>query len=256
MKIASWNVNSLNVRLPQVLTWLETHQPDMLCLQEIKMEDHKFPIAELKNAGWHCCYAGQKSYNGVAIISKTAPEEIIVGLPTLDDAQKRLIGASFDGLWVYSTYVPNGETLTSDKYTYKLNWLDHFIQFAKTQAHQPAIFAGDFNIAPDDRDVYDPKIWKDRVVVSEPERAAFKALCDAGYWDSFRLFEQPENIFSWWDYRTRGFLANRGLRIDMAMVSTPLKDACQKAWIDKEPRGAERPSDHAPVIIEIDWPIK
>ena len=256
MKIAAWNVNSINVRLPQVLNWLSAEQPDVLCLQETKSEDHNFPVEDIENAGWHCCFAGQKSYNGVAIISKIAPQDVSVGIPSLNDPQKRLIGATFDGIRIYSAYVPNGDSLTSDKYIYKLDWLKHFIDYAAHHAKEPAVFAGDFNIAPDDRDVYDPNIWKNRVIVSKPEREAFQAICQAGYSDAFRLFEQPEQIFSWWDYRTRGYGANRGLRIDLLMISDPLKNLCKKSWVDKDPRAAERPSDHAPVLLELDWPKK
>jgi len=252
MKIASWNVNSLNVRLPQVLAWLAAEQPDVLALQETKLVDENFPRAEIEAAGYHAVYAGQKTYNGVALLSRQPAQSVVTGIPGLDDAQRRVLTATFTGVRVINLYVPNGENVESDKYRYKLNWLAALTAWIKQElaAHPRLVVLGDFNIAPEARDVHDPKQWEGRVLFSEPERAAFRQLLAAGLCDTFRLFDQPEKLFSWWDYRMQGFRRNHGLRIDHILASDALCKACSVCRIDKGPRANERPSDHAPVVAE------
>ena len=253
MKLAAWNVNSLKVRLPQLLDFLATRQPDVVCLQETKLTDDNFPIADLEAAGYRVAFTGQKTYNGVAIVSRSEPTDIQFGIPGFEDEQKRMIAATVDGVRVVCVYCPNGQALDSDKYPYKLAWFDALTAWLKDELTQHAQLTvlGDYNIAPDDRDVHDPKIWKDCVLVSEPERARFQGLLALGLKDSFRLFEQPEKIFSWWDYRMLGFRRNHGLRIDHILLSGPLAAACTSSTVDREMRKLERPSDHAPVIAEI-----
>jgi exodeoxyribonuclease-3 len=259
MKISTWNVNSLKVRLPQVLEWLAANQPDVLCLQELKQEDSKFPLAALQQAGYQAVFSGQKTYNGVAILSKSAPAEVQRVTLTLrrdsgqvfPDEQKRVIAATLEGIRIVCVYVPNGQSVDSDKYQYKLSWLAALHEWLKDELmkHPRLALLGDYNIAPEDRDVYDPQAWAGNVLVSEPERAAFHALEQLGLRDSFRLFEQPEKSYSWWDYRMMAFRRNMGLRIDHILVSDALE--CGACSIDKTPRKLERPSDHAPVIAEI-----
>lgn len=253
MKIASWNVNSLRVRLPQLLDWLATHQPDILALQETKLPDAQFPRAEIEAAGYQVRHAGQKTYNGVALLSRTAPDgEVLTDLPGLDDPQRRVLGVGFGGLYVLNLYVPNGQEVGSDKYAYKLDWLEKLQAFVEAQLTRTPrlVVLGDFNIAPDERDVYDPVAWENSVLFSPPERAAFQRLLGAGLVDTFRLFEQPEKTYSWWDYRMNAFRRNIGLRIDHILASRPLADHCSASGIDKDTRRLERPSDHAPVIAE------
>ena len=252
MKVASWNVNSVRVRLQQVLDWLEVEQPDVLGLQEIKMPTDDFPVAEFAEAGWVAEVDGQKTYNGVAMLSKAKGDDIHKAIPDFDDEQKRAIAGTYDGTRVINLYVPNGKAVGDEKYAYKLNWLAalHKWVAAEIAAHDKVIVMGDFNIAPDDRDVHDPDEWRDKILCSEPERGALQGLLDLGLQDSFRLFEQPEEMFSWWDYRAAGFRRNRGLRIDLLLVSNAVADTCTASRIDKEPRTLERPSDHAPVIVE------
>jgi len=252
MKIASWNVNSLNVRLPQVLAWLAAEQPDVLALQETKLVDENFPRAEIEAAGYHAVYAGQKTYNGVALLSREPAQSVVTGIPGLDDVQRRVLAATFNGVRVINLYVPNGESVESDKYRYKLNWLEALTAWIKQElaAHPRLVVLGDFNIAPEARDVHDPKQWEGRVLFSEPERAAFRQLLAEGLCDTFRLFDQPEKLFSWWDYRMQGFRRNHGLRIDHILASPALRDVCSACRIDKGPRANERPSDHAPVVAE------
>ncbi len=254
MKLASWNVNSLKVRLPQLLAWLAAEQPDVVCLQETKLEDANFPVAEMEAAGYRCAYAGQKTYNGVAILSRVGLDEVGAGLPNFDDAQKRVLAATIAGVRVICVYVPNGQSVGSDKYQYKLAWLAALRDWLKDelQRHPRLALLGDFNIAPEPRDVHDPALWEGQVLFSEPERVAFRDLLELGLQDSFRLFEQPEKSFSWWDYRMNAFRRNLGLRIDHILLSAPLAQACVAARIDKDARKAERPSDHAPVIAEIE----
>jgi len=252
MKIATWNVNSLRVRLPQVLQWLESAQPDFLALQETKTTDDVFPETDLLAAGYHALFSGQKTYNGVATLSRTPGRDIITDIPGLEDPQRRVLATTYGNVRLINLYVPNGESIESDKYQYKLNWLDKLAEWLKSelQQHAKLVVVGDFNIAPADADVHDPVAWKDSVLCSPAERAAFHRLLDLGLCDSFRNFEQPENSFSWWDYRMNAFRRNRGLRIDHILVSNALRDVCTSCSIDKVPRAWERPSDHTPVIAE------
>ena len=253
-KIASWNVNSLNVRLPQVLAWLAAEQPDVLALQETKLVDEKFPCAEIEAAGYQAVFAGQKTYNGVALLTRRPVQDIVTGIPGFDDAQRRVLAATCNGMRVINLYVPNGESVESDKYRYKLNWLVALTAWIQQElaTHPRLVVLGDFNIAPDARDVHDPARWEGRVLCSEPERAAFRQLLAAGLCDTFRLFEQAEKSFSWWDYRMQGFRRNHGLRIDHVLASDALCKCCKTSRIDKNPRASERPSDHAPVLAEFD----
>jgi len=252
MKLVTWNVNSLKVRLPQVLDWLAAHQPDVLCLQETKQEDQNFPAAEILAAGYQPLFSGQKTYNGVAILSKTPASEVVTAIPGFADEQKRVLAATIAGVRIINVYVPNGQSVDSDKFQYKLGWLDALVVWLKEEmAHHPGLaLLGDFNIAPEERDVHDPKAWEGQVLFSQPEREAFRRLVDLGLTDSFRLFEQPEKIYSWWDYRMNAFQRNMGLRIDHILLSAALAKSCKSCVIDKEARKQERPSDHAPVMVE------
>lgn len=253
MKIATWNVNSLKVRLPQLLLWLQEHSPDALCLQETKLEDAAFPVAALAEVGYQAVFSGQKAYNGVAILARQPLTDITVGLPGFEDAQKRLIAASLGDIRLICGYFPNGQAVGSDKYAYKLAWLEALIAWLPDELrHWPRlVLAGDYNIAPEDRDVYDPIAWADQVLCSPPERAAFNRLLALGLHDAFRLFDQAEKSYSWWDYRQMAFRRNLGLRIDHLLVSTSLRPQVRACTIDKAARRAERPSDHAPVIVEL-----
>jgi exodeoxyribonuclease-3 len=251
MRLATWNVNSLKVRLPQLLDWLPQSAAHVVCLQETKLEDAKFPRAELEAAGYHAAFSGQKTYNGVAIVSRSAPEDVSVGFP---QEQKRLVAATVEGVRVVCVYCPNGQAVGSEKYEYKLQWFAQLRAWLQDELarHPRLAVLGDFNVAPEDRDVHDPKAWEGQVHVSEPERAAFRALLELGLADAFRLFPQPEKSFSWWDYRMMGFRRNAGLRIDQILLSTPLAARCTACTIDKAPRRLERPSDHTPVIADLD----
>jgi exodeoxyribonuclease III len=253
MKLATWNVNSLKVRLPHVLEFLDRHKPDALCLQEIKLEDPNFPTADINAAGYQAVFAGQKTYNGVAILSPTAAADVSVGIPNLDDAQKRVIAAMLGGVRVVCVYIPNGEAVESEKYKYKLDWLMALNAWLKQEMvkYPKLALLGDYNIAPEDRDVYDPKAWAGKVLFSDPEKAAFKDLVALGLTDSFRLFDQADKSYSWWDYRMNGFKRNLGLRIDHILLSAQLAKTCKSCTIDVNFRAKERPSDHAPVIVEI-----
>ena len=253
MKIAAWNVNSLKVRLPHVLDWLAANQPDVLCLQETKQEDSQFPLTALQQAGYQAVFSGQKTYNGVAIISKAAATEVVYGLPNFADEQKRLIAATIEGIRIVCVYVPNGQSVDSDKYRYKLAWLAALQSWLKEELERYPKLAllGDYNIAPEDRDVHDPQAWQGNVLVSEPERAAFHAIEQLGLHDSFRLFDQPEKSYSWWDYRMMAFRRNTGLRIDHILLSTLLAQGCAGCTIDRAPRKLERPSDHTPVVADL-----
>lgn len=252
MKLATWNVNSIKVRLPQLLEWLATVQPDVLCLQELKCEEAKFPRAELEAAGYSCAISGQKTYNGVAIVSRAPVENVAEGIAGFADEQKRVIAATVQGVRAVCVYCPNGQAVGSDKYAYKLRWFAALKDYlaAELKSHSRLAIAGDFNVAPEDRDVHDPKAWEGQVHVSAPERAAWHALLALGLKDSFRLFEQPEKIYSWWDYRMMGFRRNAGLRIDHILLSEELAKSCTSSTVDKAPRKLERPSDHAPAIAE------
>ena len=254
MKLATWNVNSLKVRLPHLLDWAAQAQPDVVCLQETKVEDAKFPLMEIQAARYSAVFSGQKSYNGVAILSKTPLTDIAIGIPGLVDDHRRVISGSLGDLRIISVYCPNGQSVGSDKYQYKLRWFAALHGWLKEELtrHPRLAILGDFNVAPEDRDVYDPKAWAGSVLVSEPERAAFRALLDLGLRDSFRLFEQPEKMYSWWDYRVFAFRRNMGLRIDHILLSSQLATSCSASTIDREPRKREQPSDHAPALAEID----
>lgn len=252
-KLATWNVNSLTVRLPHVLDWLAANQPDVLCLQETKQEDSKFPYAALKEAGYNAVHNGQKTYNGVAILSPHTIENVQFDLPNFVDEQKRIVAATIAGIRVICAYVVNGQAIDSDKYQYKLNWLNALQAWIgdELKAHEKLALLGDYNIAPDDRDCHDPAAWVNQVLVSEPEREAFKKLLSLGLHDSFRLFNDEAKQFSWWDYRMMAFRRNMGMRIDHILVSEALKPLCQQCVIDKTPRKLERPSDHTPVMLTL-----
>lgn len=252
MKIATWNVNSLNVRLPHVLDWLAAHGPDCLCLQETKLEDARFPREAIEAAGYRVAFAGQKTYNGVALLAKETPTDVVTALPDFPDEQKRVLAATCGDVRVIDLYVPNGQSVDSDKYRYKLAWLDALTAWLREELarHPRLVVVGDFNIAPEDRDVHDPKTWAGQILCSERERTAFRGLLDLGLKDAFRLFEQPEKTFSWWDYRMNGFRRNLGLRIDHILASPALAEQCTGCTVDTAPRGLERPSDHAPVVAE------
>jgi exodeoxyribonuclease III len=257
LKIATWNVNSLRVRLPHVLKWLEREQPDLLALQETKLRDDDFPADTFADRGYTALFSGQAAYNGVAILSKKSPENVAHGIGEgFADEQRRVLAATVGGLRVYSLYVPNGERVDSDKYRYKLEWLAALRRLLATELerHPLLLVVGDFNVAPEDRDVYDPRAWAGKVLCSPKERAALGDLLSLGLRDTFRLFAQPEKIYSWWDYRGVAFRRNQGLRIDLMLASSRLSQMCQNCRIDKEPRGWDRPSDHVPVIAEFALP--
>lgn len=253
MKLATWNVNSLNVRLPHVLDWLEANRPDVLCLQETKQEDFKFPYEALAAAGYQALHSGQKTYNGAAILSLHPITQTLDGIPGFSDEQKRLVAGTIQDLRVVCAYFPNGQSVDSDKYHYKLRWIEALTDWLEQEllAHPNLVLLGDYNIAPEDRDVHDPKAWEGQVLVSPRERAAFQKLVSLGLHDTFRLFEQAPASYSWWDYRMAGFRRNLGMRIDHILVSSPLVHSCKSCCIDVAPRKLERPSDHTPVILEL-----
>lgn len=253
MKLATWNVNSLNVRLPHVLEWLKTSPVDVLCLQELKLEDAKFPLEAIEDAGYHAVFNGQKTYNGVAILSRSKPEDVAKDMPGYADDQKRVIAATIDGVRVVNVYIVNGQSLESDKYQYKMAWLTALRGYMANAIAEYGDVAllGDYNIAPEDRDVHDPKAWEGQVLVSAPERKHFEALVALGLVDSFRMFEQAEKSFTWWDYRMNGFKRNLGLRIDHILLTKNLAAETKSSVIDVEPRKLERPSDHTPVVTDI-----
>lgn len=250
--IATWNVNSLRVRLPQLAAWVAESKPDVIALQETKLPDPDFPAAEIDALGYQCAYNGQRTYNGVAVLSRQPVEVLATGIPGFADEQKRVLAVRTAGLVVVNLYVPNGQEPDSDKYAYKLRWLDALQQWLESllQIEKQVVVLGDFNIAPEDRDVHDPAAWLGHVHVSEPERNAYRRLLQAGLVDVFRQFDQPEKSYSWWDYRAAGFRRNAGLRIDLILASNTLATQCVAARIDKEPRRAERPSDHTPVLAD------
>jgi len=254
MKIASWNVNSLNVRLPHLSQWLQSAAPDVVALQETKMEDAKFPEAAIAELGYRSVFSGQKTYNGVAILSREEPREVGVGIPGFADEQKRVIAATIGDLRIVDVYVVNGQEVGSEKYEYKLRWLSalHDWLAEERRRYPNLIVLGDYNIAPDERDVHDPAVWNDdSILTSTAERDALRRLFGLGLSDSFRWFEQAEKQFSWWDYRAAGFRRNLGLRIDLILASEALKPRCVAAGIDREPRTWERPSDHTPVWLQL-----
>ena len=252
MKIASWNVNSLRVRLPQVLEWLEQNPVEVLALQETKTQDPDFPKDEIEAAGYQVVFSGQKTYNGVAILAKTAITDPITDVKNLDDPQRRILAATVDGVRVINLYVVNGSEVGSEKFEYKLNWLDKVTKHIQLElkTHKQIVVLGDFNIAPEDRDVHDPDMWHEKILCSSQERKALGKLLGLGFADTFRLFEQEEKLFSWWDYRGGGFRRNHGLRIDLVLASEALSKNCTVSSVDKTPRSWERPSDHAPVVAE------
>ena len=252
MKIASWNVNSLRVRLPHVLDWLADNQPDILALQETKMTDEQFPADDIRGAGYEVAYSGQKTYNGVAVLSKSQQQDIVTDVPDLEDPQRRILAATIEGVRLLNLYVVNGQEVGSEKYEWKLHWLDKVSDYIEQQraAHDNLVIVGDFNIAPADEDTWDAELWRDRILCSIPERAALQKILDMGLVDTFRLFEQEPETFSWWDYRAAGFRRNHGLRIDLILASQSIARSCKASYIDKAPRKLERPSDHAPVVAE------
>ncbi len=262
MQLATWNVNSLAVRLPQVLEWLDAHPMQALVLQETKLTDDKFPHAELEAAGYAATWFGQKTYNGVALLSRGPATEIVRNIPGFDDPQARVITATVpcasagSKLRVIGAYVPNGQAPDSDKFAYKMRWLAALREFVRAElaAHADLVLMGDFNIAPEDRDVYDPVAWAGQILCTPEERGHFQALQGLGLTDAFRLFEQPPKSWSWWDYRNLAFRKNQGLRIDHILVSSALQGRVAACTIDKAPRRNERPSDHAPVLLELSDP--
>ena len=253
MKLATWNVNSLNVRLPHLLDWLAKTQPDVMCLQETKLADEKFPAAALRDAGYEVVFAGQRSYNGVAILSKLPLSIVERGIAGWEDTQQRVISASVAGVRVVCVYVPNGEALGSEKFDYKMRWMAALRMWLAQElaAHPLLAVAGDYNVAPEPRDVHDPAAWEGKIHFTPPEREALHALFGIGLADAFRLFDQPERSYTWWDYRMMAFRRKMGLRIDHILLSPELAKRCTACTIDVEPRRLERPSDHAPVIADL-----
>ncbi len=250
-RIASWNVNSIKVRVEHVVQWLEDNEVDVLALQEIKCLDEQFPISPFIDLGYEVVVSGQKTYNGVAIISRKEADDIVTDIPDLDDPQRRILAATIDGIRVINLYVPNGQSIDSEKYHYKLDWLNKVTEYIRQEKERnpKVVVLGDFNIAPEDIDVYDPKEWKDCVLVSAKEREALERIKRLGFADSFRLCQKGGDHYSWWDYRGGSFRQNKGLRIDLILISGVLADVCQNAYIDKSPRSWERASDHTPVSV-------
>lgn len=255
MKIASWNVNSLRVRLPQVLEWLQQAEPDVLALQETKLTDDKFPLQELEAAGYHAVHAGQPTYNGVAIVARHPISDPVPAVPAFEDEQKRYLAATVAGVRVVNLYVVNGQAVGSEKFDYKMRWLEAVTRTLarEREAHERLVVLGDFNIAPADADVHDPEEWHEKILCSTPEREALQRMLDLGLVDTFRCFEQPDGVYSWWDYRQANFRRNRGLRIDLVLADRDSAADCVSSIVDREPRTWERPSDHAPAVAEFDW---
>ncbi len=256
MKLATWNVNSLAVRLPQLLDWLAAQQPDVLVLQETKLTDDKFPAAEIEAAGYRAQWFGQKTYNGVALLSKAEASDVLRNIPGFEDPLARVITATVDGIRVVGAYFPNGQAPDSEKFVYKMRWLSALREWLREElvACPKLVLMGDFNIAPDDRDVYDPVAWAGQIHCTPEEREHFRQLVALGMVDTFRLFEQPPKSWSWWDYRNLAFRKNQGLRIDIVLVSEALRATVRECAIDKAPRKNERPSDHAPVWVSLEIP--
>lgn len=252
MKIATWNVNSLRVRLPHLLDWLAATPVDVVGIQETKLVDEAFPHDELRAAGYHAVHNGQKTYNGVALLSRQPIEDVSRNLPGFDDEQRRVIAGTVDGVRVINVYVVNGQAVGSEKYGYKLRFLEALRQYVADELarHPQLAVVGDFNIAPAPEDTHDPAVWEGQILCSEAERDGLRALLGLGLQDSFRKFEQPPQSFSWWDYRQAAFRRNMGLRIDHVLISPALAARCVQCQIDTAPRRLERPSDHAPVIAE------
>jgi exodeoxyribonuclease-3 len=252
LKIASWNVNSLNVRLPHVLAWCEAEQPDVLALQETKLPDERFPAEQLEEIGYHSVWSGQKTYNGVAVLSRERANDAVRDIPGLDDPQRRILAVTVGDVRIIDLYVVNGSEVGSEKFAYKLDWLEKVTAWIsdEMQQHENVVVLGDFNIAPEDRDVHDPDGWRDKILCSAQERQALDDILALGLQDTFRLFEQEERIWSWWDYRMNAFRRKMGLRIDLVLASKAMVDRCTASYIDIEPRRQERPSDHAPAVAE------
>jgi exodeoxyribonuclease-3 len=259
MRLATWNVNSLSVRLPHLLAWLAEHRPDVVALQETKLVDEKFPHAELAEAGYACQAFGQKTYNGVALLTRDATvADVVRNIPGFADDQARVIAGTVapggaDAVRVIGAYFPNGQAPGSDKFAYKMRWLEALRAWVGQElaAHPRLVLMGDFNVAPEDRDVHDPVAWAGQIHCTPEERSHFAALVDLGLVDAFRLFEQPPKSWSWWDYRNLAFRKNQGLRIDHVLVSAALRPGVEACVIDKAPRRLERPSDHAPVVLTL-----
>jgi exodeoxyribonuclease-3 len=256
-QIATWNVNSLRVRSPQLMEWLQTHSPDVVALQETKLQDHDFPEEQFRAAGYHCAFSGQKTYNGVALLSRHPMTDLIRDIPDFDDAPRRVLAATIDApdgtrFRVVNLYVPNGQAPGSEKFAYKLRWLEALTKWLKNEAaaHPGLVVLGDFNVAPEDRDVHDPVLWRGRILFSDPEKEALLAVKQWGFVDAFRMHNSEEKQFSWWDYRAGAFRRNMGLRIDHVWVTEALAKQTASVVIDKEPRRWEKPSDHAPVVAE------
>ena len=254
MKIASWNVNSLKVRLPHLEEWLKLAQPDIVALQETKLEDKAFPVDAIAALGYQCLYSGQKTYNGVAVLARQAPADPVAAIPGFADEQRRVLAVTVGEVRVVNLYVVNGQAVGSDKYAYKLEWMRAVAQWLRAEAahHPELVVLGDFNVAPEDRDVHDPEAWREQVLCSTPEREALRAIMAVGLQDTYRLFEAGPGNFSWWDYRQAAFRRNLGLRIDLVLASAALRARCRGAGIDRAPRTWDRPSDHAPVWAEFD----
>jgi exodeoxyribonuclease-3 len=255
MDIATWNVNSVRARLPRLLPWLEEHKPDVVCLQETKCLDEAFPREPIEDLGYHIECFGQKTYNGVAILSRSTPEDVIRGLPgEAEDAEKRVIGAIVDGVMILNLYVVNGREVGCEKYAYKLDWMGRVAELVEESypMDERVVVTGDFNVTFDDRDIAEPDLWRDKILCSQPERDALARIMEPGLRDAFRELEAGEGHFTWWDFRTRGFQrGNRGLRIDHFLMSPSAIEACSAVVIDREARDGEKPSDHAPVIATL-----
>ncbi|MCD6046072.1 MAG: Exodeoxyribonuclease [Gammaproteobacteria bacterium] len=251
--LATWNINSLRVRLEQVLAWLQEHKPDVLALQEIKVTDELFPVEVFTALGYHVAVLGQPTYNGVAILSRVPLKDVVAGIPDYDDPQKRVLAATVGELRVICVYVPNGASVDSEKYVYKLQWFDRLLAYVKNTltAHPQTIILGDYNIAPEDRDVHDPVAWQGHALVSPKERACFEALLALGLSDTFRVLAPEDNSYTWWDYRMNGFKRNHGLRIDHILATPAVMARAERCVIDKLPRALDRPSDHTPVILQL-----
>lgn len=249
MKITSWNVNSLKVRLDQVLEWLDANQPDVIGLQETKLKDDKFPVEAIQKAGYHAAFSGQATYNGVALLSREPADDVRVEVPDFDDPHRRVIAGTFNGVRVVNLYVVNGKAVGDEKYEWKLKWLEAVTRWIaeEAKANDKLVVVGDFNIAPEDRDVHDPEAWHEKILCSTPERTALENMMALGLTDTYRLFEQPERVYSWYDYRQMAFRRKMGLRIDLLLASKAMAEKCTASDIDLEPRRNERPSDHAPV---------
>ena len=251
MKIATWNVNSIRARLPRVVPWLREHRPDIVCMQETKVEDDSFPREPLEDEGYNLVVSGQKTYNGVAVLAKHAIEDVVTELPGDNDtAEKRVLGCVIEDFMILNLYVPNGRAVGHEHFYYKLDWMDRVGELLnqKYDTNEKIVVVGDFNVTFDDRDVYDPAAYHEKIHCSTPERDALRKLMSIGLHDGLRKFHEEGGIYTWWDYRTRGFTRNDGLRIDHVLLSQPALDACEEMWVDKAARDGKGPSDHAPVL--------